>query len=131
MGTTEDEILSFNPSEPDHDRLQSFTRINGKLLGHMFQYEIIQGDTYDRVGNTYYVGLAIARWIYIFSNFLVNNIPLGSLVNVVVNSSCGTSSIDSNYGLFLTYIVLFVNWGYALAPSLQDYMTSSLVFNLL
>ena len=63
MGTTEDEILSFNPSEPDHDRLQSFTKINGKLLGHMFQYEIIQGDTYDRVGNTYYVGLAIARWI--------------------------------------------------------------------
>ncbi|KMT11545.1 hypothetical protein BVRB_5g108620 isoform B [Beta vulgaris subsp. vulgaris] len=113
LGTTEDEILSFNPSIPDHDRLQSFTRINvpftcnclndGQLLGHMFQYEIIQGDTYDIVANTYYAGLTTARWIENFNNFPVNSIPLGSLVNVAVNCSCGTSSIDSNYGLFLTY----------------------------
>ncbi|KMT11543.1 hypothetical protein BVRB_5g108610 isoform B [Beta vulgaris subsp. vulgaris] len=113
FNTTGDEILSYNPSVPDQDRLISSTRINvpftcdclnnGQFLGRMFQFRMTEGDTYNRLANTYYSGLTTARWIENFNSFPVNNVPSGSLVNVPVNCSCGDRSIERNYGLFMTY----------------------------
>lgn len=113
LGTTEDVILSYNPSVPDRDRLQSYIRVNvpfsceclndGEFLGRIFQYTIQKGDTYDRVAKTYYSNLTTASWIQNFNTFPRNNIPENSIVNVPVNCSCGNSDIDKKYGLFMTY----------------------------
>ncbi|KAK9668630.1 hypothetical protein RND81_13G073200 [Saponaria officinalis] len=112
LGTSTDNILTYNPSVPDKDRVQSFTRvnvpyncdcINGTFLGQIFTYRVLKGDTYDMIAQTYYANLTTVEWMQKFNNFSPNNIPLGALVNVPVNCSCGDSDVSKKYGLFLTY----------------------------
>ncbi|XP_056687159.1 chitin elicitor receptor kinase 1 [Spinacia oleracea] len=113
LGTTTGDVLSYNPSVPDKDRVQSGSRVNvpfscdclndGQFLGHMFEYRVQKGDTYIRVAQTYYSDLTTASWIQKFNSFPATNIPENSIVNVPVNCSCGSSDIDKSYGLFLTY----------------------------
>lgn len=113
MNVSVPDLLSYNPSVPDKDRLPSFIRINvpfscdclsdGVTLGHMFPFQVQKGDTYDRLAHTYFSNLTTVSWIQKFNDFPVTNVPEDAIVNVPVNCSCGSSSVDKNYGMFLTY----------------------------
>ncbi|KAH9602930.1 hypothetical protein KSS87_005666 [Heliosperma pusillum] len=112
LGSTEDIVLSYNPSVADKDRVQSYIRINvpfscdcinGSFLGHIFTYRILKGDTYDTIAQTYYANLTTVSWIQQHNTFNPIMIPLNSLVNVPVNCSCGNSAISKDFGLFMTY----------------------------
>lgn len=112
LGSTEKDVLSYNPSVPDKDRVQSFTRvnvpfscdcINGQFLGHMFQYQVHKGETYTTIANTSYANLTTVDWIAKFNSFPAINVPMNAFINVTVNCSCGDSRVSKKYGLFLTY----------------------------
>ncbi|KAJ8426198.1 hypothetical protein Cgig2_008915 [Carnegiea gigantea] len=112
LGSTENDVLSYNPSVPDKDRVQAFTRvnvpfscdcINGQFLGHMFQYQVHKAETYTTIANNSYANLTTVNWIAKFNSFPANNVPMNAFINVTVNCSCGDSRVSKKYGLFLTY----------------------------
>ncbi|XP_010046263.2 lysM domain receptor-like kinase 3 isoform X1 [Eucalyptus grandis] len=77
--------------------------INDSFLGHEFSYTVIQGDTYDKVATQYYSNLTTVAWLQAFNTYPATNIPLNSVLKVVVNCSCGNSTVSKDYGLFITY----------------------------
>ncbi|KAL9242555.1 hypothetical protein vseg_016543 [Gypsophila vaccaria] len=112
LGTTENDVLSYNPSVPDDDRLQSSIRVNvpfscdcvgDEFLGHVFQYKAMKGDTYDVIAGTYYANLTTVSWMKKFNSFDADVIPVNAVVNVPVNCSCGNAAVSKKFGLFLTY----------------------------
>ncbi|KAF2292255.1 hypothetical protein GH714_018188 [Hevea brasiliensis] len=106
-------IVSYNRDRvPNMDSVQAGIRINipfpcdcinGEFLGHVFQYNVVTGDTYDVVANRYYSNLTTVNWLKQFNSYPENNIPDTGALNVTVNCSCGDSSISKDYGLFITY----------------------------
>ncbi|XP_021771265.1 chitin elicitor receptor kinase 1-like isoform X2 [Chenopodium quinoa] len=112
LGASTDDILSYNPSVPDKDRVRSGSRINvlfscsclndGQLLGQ-FEYKVQKGDTYAKIAQEYYSNLTTANLIQNFNSFPTNNVPENSILKVPVNCCCGNSDVDKNYGFFLTY----------------------------
>ncbi|XP_022028323.1 lysM domain receptor-like kinase 3 isoform X2 [Helianthus annuus] len=112
FNTNNDNILSYNPSIPNQDSVQAFTRmnvpfscdcINGEFLGHVFNYDVATGDTYVTIAQDKFANLTTADWIQRFNNFDPNRIPDTAFLNVTVNCSCGDSDISKDYGLFVTY----------------------------
>ncbi|KAK9077356.1 hypothetical protein SSX86_005693 [Deinandra increscens subsp. villosa] len=110
--TTIPDILKYNPSIPNQDSLQAFSRIrvpfscdciNGEFLGHLFEYDIKSEDTYTKVAENWYANLTSEEWIQRFNSYGENRIPDTGTLNVTVNCSCGDGSISKDYGLFLTY----------------------------
>ncbi|GFS35005.1 chitin elicitor receptor kinase 1 [Actinidia rufa] len=106
------DILSYNSEIPNQDSVPSGIRINlpfrcdcitGDFLGHVFQYSIRSGDTYDKVAGLYYANLTTAAWVQQFNNYDPSRIPDNSRINVTVNCSCGDASVSKEYGLFITY----------------------------
>ncbi|GMG98697.1 hypothetical protein Nepgr_000537 [Nepenthes gracilis] len=107
------DILSYNTQISSKDSFQSGTRVNvpfscdcikeKEILGHIFEYTMESGDTYEEVATLYYSNLTTANWIQEFNNYSADNIPAGSSINVTVNCSCGNSSVSDSYGLFITY----------------------------
>ncbi|KVI02035.1 Concanavalin A-like lectin/glucanase, subgroup [Cynara cardunculus var. scolymus] len=94
------------------DSLPSFNRLNipfscdciaGEFLGHVFNYEIQSGDTYDVIAELRYANLTTADWIGRFNTYDPNVIPVNAPLNVTVNCSCGDDSVSREYGLFVTY----------------------------
>ncbi|CAI0460317.1 unnamed protein product [Linum tenue] len=108
-----DALLSYNRQIPNKDSVQQDTRINvpfpcecinGQLLGHVFLYPTVTGDTYDLIAGRNYANLTTVDWLRRFNSYPPNNIPdRNAVVNVTVNCSCGDSSISRGYGLFVTY----------------------------
>ncbi|KAF2292291.1 hypothetical protein GH714_018521 [Hevea brasiliensis] len=92
-------IVSYNRDRvPNMDSVQAGIRINipfpcdcinGEFLGHVFQYNVVTGDTYDVVANRYYSNLTTVNWLKQFNSYPENNIPDTGALNVTVNCSCG------------------------------------------
>ncbi|XP_047334650.1 lysM domain receptor-like kinase 3 [Impatiens glandulifera] len=106
-------ILSYNPDVTDQNFVSAGRRynipfscdcLNSEFLGHIFNYAVISGDTYDRISTEYYAHLTTLELLRQFNNFSDFNIPdNGVILNVVVPCSCGDRSVSKDYGLFLTY----------------------------
>ncbi|XP_008229995.1 PREDICTED: chitin elicitor receptor kinase 1-like [Prunus mume] len=78
--------------------------VNGKFLGHMFEYDVISGDTYEKVAQTYYANLTTVEAMTWFNSYPPTNIPnTNAKLNVSVNCSCGNKAVSKDYGLFITY----------------------------
>ncbi|KAK9924498.1 hypothetical protein M0R45_032864 [Rubus argutus] len=113
MQTTDDTIVSYNKGTvPSKDSVLWGTRVNvpftcgcvnGTFLGHTFEYDTITGDTYTKVATEYYSNLTTVEDMERFNDYPANNIPNTSKLTVVVNCSCGDSSVSEDYGLFITY----------------------------
>lgn len=113
FNTTPDTIVNYNEAEvPNKDFVRAGIRINipfscvcinGEFLGHIFDYDVITGDTYQKI--TYnYSNLTTPQLLEHFNSYNPNNIPnVNAKVNVTVNCSCGNSSVSKKYGLFITY----------------------------
>nr|AND76909.1 chitin elicitor receptor kinase 1-like protein [Fragaria x ananassa] len=114
MNTTDVIIYSFNEARmTNKDSVEAGKRldipftcdcINGSFLGHVFQYDIVTGNTHDTVATKYYSNLTTVEAMAWFnSEYPANNIPnVNTQLKVVVNCSCGDSKVG-NYGLFITY----------------------------
>ncbi|KAJ0053682.1 hypothetical protein Pint_01984 [Pistacia integerrima] len=105
-------ILNYNKNITSKDSLPADVRINvpfpcdcinGEFLGHVFDYNINSGDTYDKIAKIYYANLTTAEWLRNFNSYDANRIPDTGKLNVTVNCSCGDSEVSKNYGLFVTY----------------------------
>lgn len=105
-------ILSYNRQVSNKDSLLSETRINvpfpcdcinGEFLGHVFQFSINSGDTYEKVASLYYSNLTDAASLERINNYPPTRIPDTGTLNVTVNCSCGDADVSKQYGLFVTY----------------------------
>ncbi|KAL6975831.1 hypothetical protein U1Q18_024627 [Sarracenia purpurea var. burkii] len=106
-------ILSYNSQIPNPNFILSDTRINlpfscdcidGEFLGHVFDYTVQSGDTYEKVAGTYYSNLTTAAWLERFNSYDPSRIPdTNAQLNVTVNCSCGDGSVSKSYWLFITY----------------------------
>ncbi|KAL6287322.1 hypothetical protein ACE6H2_011712 [Prunus campanulata] len=113
METDKDTIVNYNNGTvPNTDSVLAGTRINipfncecvnGKFLGHMFEYDVFSGDTYDKVAQTDYANLTTVEALTWFNSYAPTNIPNNAKLNVSVNCSCGNTTVSKDYGLFITY----------------------------
>ncbi|EOX93288.1 Chitin elicitor receptor kinase 1, RLK1, putative [Theobroma cacao] len=110
-----DAILDFNKQVEGEDRLKAFTRvnvpfpcdcINGEFLGHVFEYEVKSGDTYEKIASLYYSNLTTVEWLQRSNTYEADEMAENDKMNVTVNCSCGDTSVSKNYGLFITYPLL-------------------------
>ncbi|KAM0031363.1 putative non-specific serine/threonine protein kinase [Helianthus debilis subsp. tardiflorus] len=113
INTNVSDIQKYNPTTlVNQDSLQAFVTINlpfrcdcidGEVLGHVFNYNLGTGDTYETIAQERYANLTTEDWIQRFNSYDYDRLPDTGNVNVTVNSSCGDSKISKDYGLFLTY----------------------------
>ncbi|PIA50550.1 hypothetical protein AQUCO_01200019v1 [Aquilegia coerulea] len=113
LETTVDEILKYNPNIIDKDIIQVFTRVNvpfscdcirNDFLGHVFNYKVLPGNTYDTIANLIYSNLTTVNWLQTFNTYPADRIPdQNAQLNVTVNCSCGDKDVSKDYGLFITY----------------------------
>ncbi|CAL9782447.1 unnamed protein product [Musa acuminata subsp. burmannicoides] len=105
-------LLPYNPNITNVNIITSGNRVNvffscdclnGDFLGHNFSYVVVQGDTYTSIAQTVYKNLTTVDMLSTFNSFPATNVPTGATIGVVVNCSCGDSSVSKDYGLFLTY----------------------------
>ncbi|KAK9084782.1 hypothetical protein Sjap_025193 [Stephania japonica] len=108
MHTTPQSILLYNPQIPNVNYVVTGERANipfkcdcigdGDFLGHVFEYNVRSGDTYEAVAAGAFANLTTPEWLRRF------NVPdHGGKLNVVVNCSCGDTRVSREYGLFVTY----------------------------
>lgn len=113
------EILKYNPNINLSNTNTNITNnlrvhvpftcqcIHEHFLGHMFTYTMQHGDTYARIAHETYAGLTDEESMAKVNVGLdPNRISDGTIVNVVVNCSCGDAHVSKDYGLFLTYPVV-------------------------
>ncbi|XWS47409.1 hypothetical protein CRYUN_Cryun14cG0149700 [Craigia yunnanensis] len=107
-----DTILSYNKQIQNKDKIEAFSRvnvpfpcdcINGTFLGHVFNYKVRTGDTYNTIATKYYSNLTTVELLQQFNSYPPTNIPDSGTVNVTVNCYCGDAAISKDYGLFITY----------------------------
>nr|ASM47260.1 lysm-containing receptor kinase 3.1 [Trema levigatum] len=109
-----DEIISYNRDKiPTKDFIESTIRINipfpcdtcvnDQYLGHVFEYNVNSGDTYEKVVSNYSGLTTVQSLTESNPKYDPNNIPNNGKLNVTVNCSCGNSLISKAYGLFITY----------------------------
>ncbi|KAK6919320.1 hypothetical protein RJ641_015224 [Dillenia turbinata] len=76
------QLLSYNTQIPNQDSVQSDTRINvpfscdcinGDFLAHVFVYNVVSGDTYDKVVKVYFVSLTTHDRLRKFNSYDPNN----------------------------------------------------------
>lgn len=112
LNTNVNNILKYNPSIPSQDSVEALKRynlpfrcdcINGEFLAHVFDYDLMSGDTYEKIAEVRYANLTTGDWIQSFNTYEYNSLPDIARINVTVNCSCGDRSISKDYGLFLTY----------------------------
>ncbi|KAL9230399.1 hypothetical protein vseg_005759 [Gypsophila vaccaria] len=110
--TTSKDVVGYNPVIRNPNNILTDTRINvpfscdcidGDFLGHVFSNLIQEGDTYTSVAETNYANLTTPSWIEKFNDYDATNLPIGGNISVMINCSCGNSSISDDYGLFITY----------------------------
>uniref|UniRef100_A0A803LB77 Uncharacterized protein n=1 Tax=Chenopodium quinoa TaxID=63459 RepID=A0A803LB77_CHEQI len=104
-------IMSYNPQITDVSGIQMNSRINipfscncinGSFLGHNFSYQIKTGDTYTTIAANQYANLTTVSSLQNFNNYTPTG-PVSGNLNVIINCSCGNSSVSTDYGLFITY----------------------------
>lgn len=112
---TRQQIMEYNNRDniPNQDSVIAGTRINipfrcdclndVDFLGHVFQYQIKTGDTYDRIVSNYSDLTSVDLLRRFNSRYTDNNIPNGVNLSVVVNCSCGDRDVSEDFGLFVTY----------------------------
>ncbi|XP_024033027.1 chitin elicitor receptor kinase 1 [Morus notabilis] len=109
--TTPENIDLLNDNVPNKDSVESDIRINinfscgclrGEFLGHVFDYDVVQGDTYERVV-TNYSGLTTVAALTAYNGYDPNNIPNTGKLNVTVDCMCGDRAVSDKYGFFTTY----------------------------
>uniref|UniRef100_A0A7N2R930 non-specific serine/threonine protein kinase n=1 Tax=Quercus lobata TaxID=97700 RepID=A0A7N2R930_QUELO len=109
-----DTILSYNKKTINSkDSVQQGVRANvpfpcdcidGKFLGHVFDYTVQSGDTYEKVAQTWYANLTTYELLRQDNSYDPNMIPdENAKMNVTVTCSCGNSLVSKKYGLFITY----------------------------
>ncbi|KAJ3688638.1 hypothetical protein LUZ61_017802 [Rhynchospora tenuis] len=112
FGMTPEQALPYNPTIPNKDYIVTGDRVNVNFscdciqdlfLGHMFQYKMLDGDTYERVAKKLYANLTNVYSLTNFNSYSPDRVPSGATINVTVNCSCGNRSISDMYGLFETY----------------------------
>ncbi|RZR95751.1 hypothetical protein BHM03_00024618 [Ensete ventricosum] len=105
-------LLPYNRNITNANAITSGSRVNvffscdclnGDFLGHNFSYAVVQGDTYTTIAQTVYKNLTTVDMLSNFNSYPATNVPSGATIGVVVNCSCGDSSVSKDYGLFLTY----------------------------
>ncbi|URD80269.1 STYKc [Musa troglodytarum] len=105
-------LLPYNPNITNVNIITTGTRVNvfftcdclnGDFLGHNFSYVVVGGDTYTSIAETVYKNLTTVDMLSTFNSYPATNVPVGATIGVVVNCSCGDSSVSKDYGLFLTY----------------------------
>ncbi|XAR55348.1 Non-specific serine/threonine protein kinase [Bertholletia excelsa] len=110
-GVSIDKLKSYNNIQAA-DFIQDGSRLNipfscgcisGEFLGHMFNYHVNSGDTYEKVANSSYANLTTVALLRQFNSYDPNRIPDTATLNVTVNCSCGNSSVSKVCGLFITY----------------------------
>ena len=108
-------IVDYNRAKiPNKDSVQSTIRINipfscdvcvkDQYLGHVFEYKVNSGDTYEKVVSNYSALTTVQSLTESNPAYDPNNIPdVNGRLNVTVNCSCGNSAISKDFGLFITY----------------------------
>lgn len=107
-------ITSFNKDSIFNGvNIKSYERINvpfpcdcidGDFLGHVFEYTIAKGDTYEWIASRNYAMLTSVELLKKYNNYSdPNHLPLNGKLNVTVNCYCGDRQISKDYGLFVTY----------------------------
>lgn len=116
FGIDADTIVNYNKAQiPNKDVVQYGTIINipfscacvedklDEFLGHMFDYDVVSGDTYGLIGE-HYSNLTTIQLLQSSNSYDPNNIPnVNAKVNVTVKCFCGDTAISKKYGLFITY----------------------------
>ncbi|KAH9617760.1 hypothetical protein KSS87_014371 [Heliosperma pusillum] len=107
------DIVSYNRDQiPNKDSLETGIRINipfpcgcvnHTFLGHVFNYVVQKGDTYESIAQSNYTNLTTFGWIQEVNSFPADDVPGNAIINVPVNCSCGNASVSKDYGLFITY----------------------------
>lgn len=112
FSTTIKNILSYNPqiTKPDTIQFQSRVNvpfscgcINGEFMGHQFDLQVKTSTTYPRIVRFYFSNLTTVEMLQKSNSYDPNNVPVNSIVKVIVNCSCGNSQVSKDYGLFITY----------------------------
>ncbi|RDX61018.1 LysM domain receptor-like kinase 3, partial [Mucuna pruriens] len=108
-----EDILGYNTDTiKNKDQIPVSTRVNvpfpcdcieEEFLGHIFQYNLVSGDTYLSIANQKYSNLTTADWLQRFNQYSPTSIPDSGTLNVTINCSCGNSDVSKEYGLFITY----------------------------
>ncbi|KAB2595813.1 chitin elicitor receptor kinase 1-like [Pyrus ussuriensis x Pyrus communis] len=110
MNTTDATIVTYNKDSVLNKHIIRFGNrvsvpftcgcINGDFHGHMFEWDVRTGDTYDQIAKIFYSNLTSVEDMEWFNSYGPNNIPNNAKVNVTVN--CGNSAVSEDYGLFIT-----------------------------
>ena len=74
------------------------------FLGHNFSYTVVQGDEGSTIATEKYDYLTTVDAMTDVNGQDLNAIYANNVLLIPVNCSCGDPSIDSSYGLFLTYV---------------------------
>lgn len=115
FSTTIPVIQSYNPQITNTDVVSEGSRVNVPFscacddrgfLSHRFVYNVVSGDSYLVIANTYYSNVTTVDMLRRFNGQSEFNLPLGSQINVVVNCTCGNRRVSKDYGLFVTYPIL-------------------------
>ncbi|KAK9741736.1 hypothetical protein RND81_03G124800 [Saponaria officinalis] len=110
--TTTDDVMGYNPIIKNRNNIITDTRINvpfscdcidGDFLGHVFSNQIQEGETYTSIAESNYANLTTPSWIDKFNDCNATNLPIDGNISVMINCSCGNSSVSTDYGLFITY----------------------------
>ncbi|TMW93234.1 hypothetical protein EJD97_011997 [Solanum chilense] len=105
-------ILSYNPQITNPDIIRTQSRVNvpfscscvdGKFMGHQFDVQVKTSTTYPRITRLYCSNLTTVEKLQESNSYDPNNVPVNSIVKVIVNCSCGNSHVSKDYGLFITY----------------------------
>ncbi|CAI0460123.1 unnamed protein product [Linum tenue] len=100
-----DALLSYNRQIPNKDSVQQDTRINvpfpcecinGQLLGHVFLYPTVTGDTYDLIAGRNYANLTTVDWLRRFNSYPPNNIPDRNAVGDTLESIARGSNVSAD-----------------------------------
>ncbi|EYU33877.1 hypothetical protein MIMGU_mgv1a020123mg [Erythranthe guttata] len=112
FSTTVNAVVAQNPQITNQDLIQFGSRVkipfscgcvNNQFMGRRFDYQVKPGNVYKTIAELYYSNLTTVDLLTRFNTYRPENVPVGSILNVIVNCSCGNRRVSDDYGLFLTY----------------------------
>ncbi|KAL7142821.1 hypothetical protein ABFS83_08G150100 [Erythranthe nasuta] len=112
FSTTVNAVVAQNPQITNPNLIQFGSRVkipfscgcvNNQFMGRRFNYQVNPGNVYKTIAELYYSNLTTVDLLTRFNTYRPENVPVGSILNVIVNCSCGNRRVSDDYGLFLTY----------------------------
>ncbi|KAL7103050.1 hypothetical protein ACP275_08G156600 [Erythranthe tilingii] len=112
FSTTVNAVVAQNPQITNPNLIQFGSRvkipfscgcINNQFMGRRFNYQVKPGNVYKTIAELYFSNLTTVDLLTRFNTYRPENVPVGSILNVIVNCSCGNRRVSKDYGLFLTY----------------------------